>query len=129
MLARADLCSDMFLISSIATEDEPQQEQTKRRIRHLPTGPRVLVGSRSEQPLKEWKVHAKPYIKGSMKLGGLSLTTGGAVLLAVADESEAATIVAAGPGGKVRDLVYEMHPGSCSYGTSSQRKSRVPLNR
>ena len=45
------------------------------------------------------------YIKGSMKLGGpLTDDAGGAVLLAVADESEAKNDSSGGPGGKVRDL-------------------------
>jgi uncharacterized protein YciI len=43
------------------------------------------------------------YIKGSMKLAGpLTDDAGGAVLLAVADESEAKTIVAADPAVKSR---------------------------
>lgn len=51
------------------------------------------------------------YIKGSMKLAGpLTDDAGGAVLLAVADESEAKRIVAADPAVKSGIFVYEMHP-------------------
>ena len=51
------------------------------------------------------------YIKGSMKLAGpLTDDAGGAVLLAVADESEAKTIVAADPAVKSGIFVYQMHP-------------------
>ena len=50
------------------------------------------------------------YIKGSMKLAGPLTDAGGAVLLAVADESEAKTIVTADPAVKSGIFVYEMHP-------------------
>lgn len=51
------------------------------------------------------------YIKGSMKLAGpLTDDAGGAVLLAVAGESEAKTIVVADPAVKSGIFVYEMHP-------------------
>jgi uncharacterized protein YciI len=99
---------------SIAAENGPQQEQTKATylVIYRP-GPAWLVGkSVLEQPLKEHgKYMLGLYIKGSMKLGGpLTDDAGGAVLLAVADEPEAKTIVAADPAVKSGIFVYEMHP-------------------
>jgi len=99
---------------SIAAETEPQQEQTKATylVIYRP-GPAWLVGkSVLEQPLKEHgKYMLSLYIKGSMKLAGpLTDDAGGAVLLAVADESEAKMIVAADPAVKSGIFVYEMHP-------------------
>jgi uncharacterized protein YciI len=103
-----------FSFRSIAAENGPQQEQTKATylVIYRP-GPAWLVGkSVLEQPLKEHgKYMLGLYIKGSMKLGGpLTDDAGGAVLLAVADESEAKTIVAADPAVKSGIFVYEMHP-------------------
>ncbi len=99
---------------SIAAENEPQQEQKKVTylVIYRP-GPAWLVGkSVLEQPLKEHgKYMLGLYIKGSMKLGGpLTDDAGGAVLLTVADEPEAKTIVAADPAVKSGIFVYEMHP-------------------
>jgi uncharacterized protein YciI len=99
---------------SIAAEKESQQEQTKATylVIYRP-GPAWLAGkSVLEQPLKEHgKYMLSLYIKGSMKLAGpLTDDAGGAVLLAVADESEAKTIVAADPAVKSGIFVYEMHP-------------------
>jgi uncharacterized protein len=103
-----------FSSRSIAAENGPQQEQTKATylVIYRP-GPAWLVGkSVLEQPLKEHgKYMLDLYIKGSMKLGGpLTDDAGGAVLLAVADESEAKTIVVADPAVKSGIFVYEMHP-------------------
>jgi uncharacterized protein YciI len=99
---------------SITADNEPQQEQTKATylVIYRP-GPAWLVGkSVLEQPLKEHgKYMLSLYIKSSMKLAGpLIDDAGGAVLLAVADESEAKTIVAADPAVKSGIFVYEMHP-------------------
>ena len=103
-----------FSFRSIAAENGPQQEQTKATylVIYRP-GPAWLVGkSVLEQPLKEHgKYMLGLYIKGSMKLGGpLTDDAGGAVLLTVADESEAKTIVTADPAVKSGIFVYEMHP-------------------
>jgi uncharacterized protein YciI len=103
-----------FSSRSIAAENEPQQKQTKAMylVIYRP-GPAWLVGkSVLEQPLKEHgKYMLSLYIKGSMKLAGpLTDDAGGAVLLAVADESEAKAIVAADPAVKSGIFVYEMHP-------------------
>jgi uncharacterized protein YciI len=76
-------------------------------------GPAWLAGKPvSAQPLKEHgKYMLSLYIKGSMKLAGpLADDAGGAVLLAVADESEAKAIVAEDPAVKSGIFVYEMHP-------------------
>ena len=99
---------------SIAAENGPQQEQAKATylVIYRP-GPAWLMGkSVLEQPLKEHgKYMLGLYIKGSMKLGGpLTDDAGGAVLLTVADESEAKTIVTADPAVKSGIFVYEMHP-------------------
>jgi uncharacterized protein YciI len=81
---------------------------------HLPTWPpRGLEGkSVFEQSLKEHgKYMLNLYIKGSMKLAGpLTDNAGGAVLLVVAEESEAKAIVAEDPAIKSGIFVYEMHP-------------------
>ena len=95
-------------------DNGPQQEQTKATylVIYRP-GPAWLVGkSVLEQPLKEHgKYMLGLYIKGSMKLAGpLTDDAGGAVLLAVADESEAKAIVTADPAVKSGIFVYEMHP-------------------
>lgn|GEM_PF-790452 len=99
---------------SIVAENWPQQEQTKATylVIYRP-GPAWLVGkSVLEQPLKEHgKYMLSLYTKGSMKLAGpLTDDAGGAVLLAVTDESEAKTIVTADPAVKSGIFVYEMHP-------------------
>lgn len=102
------------LAPSIAAETELQQEPTKATylVIYRP-GPAWLAGkSVLEQPLKEHgKYMLGLYIKGFMKLAGpLTDDAGGAVLLAVADESEAKMIVAADPAVKSGIFVYEMHP-------------------
>ena len=51
------------------------------------------------------------FVNGSMKLAGpLTDDTGGAVVLEVADESEAKAIVAADPAVKSGVFVHEIHP-------------------
>jgi uncharacterized protein YciI len=103
-----------FSSRSIAADNEPQQEQTNVTylVIYRPD-PAWLVGkSVLEQHLKEHgKYMLSLYIKGSMKLAGpLTDDAGGAVLLAVADESDAKMIVAADPAVKSGIFVYEMHP-------------------
>lgn len=76
-------------------------------------GPAWLAGkSVSEQPLKEHgKYMLGLYVRGSMKLAGpLTDNAGGAVVLEVADQSEAQAIVAQDPAVKSGIFVYEMHP-------------------
>ena len=97
-----------------AAENELPQEQRKATylVIYRP-GPAWLVGkSILEQPLKEHgKYMLSLYIKGSMKLAGpLTDDAGGAVLLAVANESEAKAIVAEDPAVKSGIFTYEMHP-------------------
>jgi uncharacterized protein len=99
---------------SIAATDEPQLEKAKKTylVIYRP-GPAWLVGkSMFDQPLKEHgKYMLSLYIKGSMKLAGpLTDNAGGAVLLAVADESEAKAIVAEDPAVKSGIFLYEIHP-------------------
>jgi uncharacterized protein len=99
---------------SIAATDEPQLEKAKKTylVIYRP-GPAWLVEkSIFDQPLKEHgKYMLSLYIKGSMKLAGpLTDNAGGAVLLAVADESEAKAIVAEDPAVKSGIFLYEIHP-------------------
>jgi uncharacterized protein YciI len=95
---------------SIAADNEPQQEQTNVTylVIYRP-GSAWLVGKSVFE--EHGKYMLSLYIKGSMKLAGpLTDDAGGAVLLAVADESEAKAIVAADPAVKSGIFVYEMHP-------------------
>jgi uncharacterized protein len=95
-----------------ADEQQPVAAKTTFLVIYRP-GPAWLVGkSVSEQPLKEHgKYMLSLYVKGSMKLAGpLTDNAGGAVLLAVADESEAKAIVIEDPAVKAGIFVYEMHP-------------------
>lgn len=97
-----------------AAENELQQEQPKATylVIYRP-GPAWVVGkSILEQPLKEHgKYMLGLYIKGSMKLAGpLTDNAGGAVLLSVADESQAKAIVTEDPAVKSGIFTYEMHP-------------------
>jgi len=98
---------------SIAAQNESHQEAKASYLVIYRPGPAWLVGkSVLEQPLKEHgKYMLSLYIKGSMKLAGpLTDDAGGAVLLTVADESEAKTIVTADPAVKSGIFVYDMHP-------------------
>lgn len=109
-LTFALICS--FSGSIAANEPQPEQTKVTYLVIYRP-GPAWLAGkSVLEQPLKEHgKYMLSLYIKGSMKLAGpLTDDAGGAVLLAVADESEAKRIVAADPAVKSGIFVYEMHP-------------------
>lgn len=83
------------------TADEEQQVKPKITflVIYRP-GPAWLAGkSVSEQPLKEHgKYMLGLYLKGSMKFAGpLTDNAGGAVVLEVADESQAKAIVAEDP--------------------------------
>ncbi len=98
----------------LAAADEQQQATAKTTflVIYRP-GPSWLVGKPvSEQPLKEHgKYMLSLYVKGSMKFAGpLTDNAGGAVVLAVADESEAKAIVTEDPAVKSGIFVYEMHP-------------------
>lgn len=98
----------------IAAKDEAQREETKATylVIYRP-GPAWLPGkSVLEQPLKEHgKYMLSLYMKGSMTLAGpLTDNAGGAVVLAVADESEASALVTNDPAVKSGVFVYEMHP-------------------
>ena len=101
-------------LQNLAAMDEQQRAVAK--IKYLVIyrpGPAWLVGkSVAEQPLKEHgKYMLSLYVKGSMKLAGpLADNAGGAVLLEVADESEAKSIVTQDPAVKSGIFVYEMHP-------------------
>src|SRR5207249_11803848 len=104
----------LYSAQSLTATDEKQQiaPKTTFLIIYRP-GPAWLVGkSVSEQPLKEHgKYMLSLYVKGSMKLAGpLTDNAGGAVVLAVADESEAKAIVTEDPAVKSGFVVYEMHP-------------------
>jgi uncharacterized protein YciI len=103
-------CSSHVLMAA----DEQQQSAAKMTflVIYRP-GPSWLVGKPvSGQPLKEHgKYMLSLYVKGSMKLAGpLTDNAGGAVVLAVADESEAKATVTEDPAVKVGIFMYEMHP-------------------
>ena len=98
----------------LAAADEQQQAAAKTTflVIYRP-GPAWLVGKPvSEQPLKEHgKYMLGLYVKGSMKLAGpLTDNAGGAVVLAVADESEAKAIVTEDPAVKSRNLCIRNAP-------------------
>lgn len=102
-----------FTQQRLAAADEPTTMAKSTFLVIYRPGPAWLVGkSVSEQPLKEHgKYMLSLYAKGSMKLAGpLTDNTGGAVVLEVADESEAKAIVAEDPAVKSGIFVYEMHP-------------------
>jgi len=99
---------------SVAAKDEAQQQETKVTclVIYRP-GPGWLAGkSVFEQPLKEHGKYMRAlYMKGSMKLAGpLTDNAGGAVLLVVANESEAKALVMDDPAVKSGVFVYEIHP-------------------
>jgi uncharacterized protein YciI len=103
-----------FFSQGLAATDEQPQATTKVNylVIYRP-GPAWVAGKPvEEQPLKEHgKYMLSLYVKGSMKLAGpLTDNAGGAVLLAVADESEAKSIVMEDPAVKSGIFVYEMHP-------------------
>ena len=104
----------LYSAQSLTAADEKQQIKPKITflVIYRP-GPSWLVGKPvSEQPLKEHgKYMLSLYVKGSMKLAGpLTDNTGGAVVLAVANESEAKAIVTEDPAVKAGIFIYEMHP-------------------
>jgi uncharacterized protein YciI len=113
-LLALSLALTCYTFQSFAATDEQQQEETKTTylVIYRP-GPGWLAGKPvSEQPLKEHgKYMLSLYIKGSMKLAGpLTDNTGGAVLLAVANEAEAKALVTDDPAVRSGVFVYEMHP-------------------
>jgi uncharacterized protein YciI len=98
---------------SLTAADEKQEIAPKATflVIYRP-GPAWLAGKPvSEQPLKEHgKYMLGLYVKGSMKLAGpLTDNAGGAVVLEVADESEAKAIMTADPAVKSGIFVFEMH--------------------
>ena len=104
----------LYSSQGLTATDEKQQIAPKVTflVIYRP-GPAWLAGkSVSEQPLKEHgKYMLGLYVKGAMKLAGpLRDNTGGAVVLEVADESEAKAIVTGDPAVKSGIFVYEMHP-------------------
>lgn len=104
------LCSSQSL--TVAEEKQQIAPKVTFLVIYRP-GPAWLAGkSVSEQPLKEHgKYMLRLYVKGSMKLAGpLTDNAGGAVVLDVADEAEAKSIVMEDPAVKSGIFVYEMHP-------------------
>jgi uncharacterized protein len=106
----------MLLPSSQAFAATDEQQQIAKKSTFLVIyrpGPAWVKGkSVSQQPLKEHgKYMLSLYVKGSMKLAGpLTDDAGGAVVLEVADDSEAKAIVAEDPAVKSGIFVCEMHP-------------------
>jgi uncharacterized protein len=104
----------IYSSQGLAAADENQKVASKTTflVIYRP-GPAWLAGkSVSEQPLKEHgKYMLDLYVRGSMKQAGpLTDNSGGAVVLEVADQSEAQAIVAQDPAVKSGIFVYEMHP-------------------
>ena len=104
----------LYSAQSLTAADEKQQIKPKITflVIYRP-GPAWLPGkSISEQPLKEHgKYMLGLYVKGSMKFAGpLTDNAGGAVVLEVADESQAKAIVAEDPAVKSGVFICEMHP-------------------
>jgi uncharacterized protein YciI len=95
-----------------ADEQQLAAAKTTFLVIYRPGPAWLLWKSVSEQPLKEHgKYMLSLYVKGSMKLAGpLTDNAGGAVVLAVANESEAKAIVSEDPAVKAGIFVYEMHP-------------------
>jgi len=106
----------VLLYSAQSFKAADEKQQIKPKITFLVIyrpGPAWLTGkSISEQPLKEHgKYMLGLYVKGSMKFAGpLTDNAGGAVVLEVADESQAKAIVAEDPAVKSGLFIYEMHP-------------------
>jgi uncharacterized protein YciI len=104
----------LYSVQRLTAVDEKQQIKPKITflVIYRP-GPAWLPGkSISEQPLKEHgKYMLGLYVKGSMKFAGpLTDNAGGAVVLEVADESQAKAIVAEDPAVKSGVFICEMHP-------------------
>jgi uncharacterized protein YciI len=104
----------LYSSQSLTATDEKQQIAPKATFLVIyRAGPAWLPGkSVSEQSLKEHgKYMLDLYVKGAMKLAGpLTDNAGGAVVLEVADESEAKAIVTGDPAVKSGIFVYEFHP-------------------
>jgi uncharacterized protein YciI len=104
----------LYSAQSLTAADE--KHQIKPKITFLVIyrpGPAWLPGkSISEQPLKEHgKYMLGLYVKGSMKFAGpLTDNAGGAVVLEIADESQAKAIVPGDPAVKSGVFICEMHP-------------------
>jgi uncharacterized protein YciI len=101
------------LLVSAATDAQQLTVVNRTLLAIYRPGPAWLPGKPvTEQPLKEHgKYMLSLYISGSMKLAGpLTDNAGGALLLDVADESEAKAIVAEDPAVKFGIFVYELHP-------------------
>jgi len=107
-------CLVLMFCSTRATAQQQQEAAAKSTflVIYRP-GPAWLPGKPvSEQPLKEHgRYMLSLYVKGSLKLAGpLGTDAGGAVMLEVADESEARAIVAEDPAVKSGIFVHEIHP-------------------
>src|SRR5205085_6777973 len=104
----------LYSAQSLTATDEKQQIAPKITflIIYRPGPAWLPERSVSEQPLKEHgKYMLGLYVKGSMKLAGpLTDNAGGAVVLAVADESEAKAIVTEDPAVKSRNLCIRNAP-------------------
>ena len=101
------------LLSSAVTDAQQLAVVNRTFLVIYRPGPAWLSGKPvTEQPLKEnGKYMLSLYISGSMKLAGpLTDNAGGAVLLDVADESQAKAIIAKDPAVKSGIFVYELHP-------------------
>jgi uncharacterized protein YciI len=107
----AILFGSIAIPRAIAGPGEPPAKNTFLII-YRP-GPAWLPGkSVSEQPLKEHgKYMLSLYTKGALKFAGpFTDNAGGAVVLELASESDAKTIVTEDPAVKTGLFLYELHP-------------------
>ncbi len=117
-----------YSTAGVAADIESQQVKEKETylVIYRP-GPKWLDGKPlGEQPLMEHgKYMLSLYIKGSMMHAGPFLDdAGGAVILVVADESEAKHLVTEDPAVKTGLFKYEMHPWKLQPWSEFAKKAR-----
>jgi uncharacterized protein YciI len=115
-IASSSLLVLALIVHSASFAAEPTDPATDKKITFLliyRPGPAWPQGKPvSELPLREHGNYMlRLFAKGSVKIAGpLTDNAGGAVVLEVADESEARAIVADDPAVKAGIFVHELHP-------------------
>ena len=102
-----------FMLCPLAAQESQKIAAKSTFLVIYRPGPSWLQGKTlSEQPLKEHgKYMLSLYAKGSLKFAGpFTDDAGGAVVLEVAGEDEARTIVAEDPAVKSGVFIHEIHP-------------------